>query len=79
MSSVNSILLGDTFFRKYVISFDKINSRIGFYGPHNLVYVVGQNWFKLAQIVMAIMFLALSAIGVIGWLWDRRKFNLTAT
>lgn len=63
LSSVNSILLGDTFFRKYVISFDKINSRIGFYGPHNLVYVVGENWFKQAQNAMAILFLVIAVGG----------------
>ena len=79
LSSVNSIILGDTFFRKYIISFDKINSRIGFYGPHNLVYVVGEDWFKQSQIVMAILFLLFAVIGVFGWLWDRRKFGQTVT
>jgi hypothetical protein len=37
ISTVQNILLGDIFFRKYVITFDKLNQQIGFYGNINFL------------------------------------------
>jgi hypothetical protein len=37
ISSVSELLLGDIFFRNYVITFDKRNKRIGFAGNLDLL------------------------------------------
>lgn len=37
MSTVSSILLGDIFFRNYIITFDKLNKRLGFVGNIGLI------------------------------------------
>ena len=52
-SSASSLLiLGDVFFRSYIVTFDKANSQIGFYGNTTLIETVGVSFFALSQYIM---------------------------
>ena len=46
------MLLGDTLFMEYVITFDKLTSRIGFQGDIDNVIVFGEQQFLISQYIM---------------------------
>jgi hypothetical protein len=64
----NFILLGDTLFQNYVITFDKQKSRIGFSGNYETIDLIGtdsQVYFYDSQISMAIIAGLLSIVFII--------------
>lgn len=78
MSKNNYILLGDTFFRNYIITFDKQNAQIGFSGNYRLVSVIGvnsQTYLQRGQIAMASIcaLLSIVVIALLCLMWGSSK------
>jgi hypothetical protein len=71
LSTVQNILLGDIFFRQYVITFDKLNQQIGFYGNINFLQNVELNGgdtvgYAMLGTVGLLFFMAVAAYCVLG-------------
>lgn len=56
-----NIVLGDIFFKEYVLTFDKEKKRLGFMGDLLPVHFIGSSYFELSQYI--VMSLSLFAVG----------------
>jgi hypothetical protein len=79
IADANTIIFGLPVFWNYTISFDKKNSRIGFYGRSQPVYVISgkTGYFLLTQYIMCGVMLALFISGltvhIARYIRNRRK------
>jgi hypothetical protein len=74
-TSGNQIILGDVFFREYIVSFDRNNLRVGFYGKFTPVQTFDPAYFVLIQYIMCGACIVLSFIGIGLWIYVRSAFQ----
>ncbi len=73
LPTVSQIILGDTFLRGYIISFDRLNTRVGFYGQTTPVFTFDFMYFNIIQYVLCGLGMILAFTGIGLWLSDRVK------
>lgn len=74
-TSGNQIILGDTFFREYIITFDRPNLRLGFYGTYTLIQTYDPQYFVLIQYIMCGACVLLGFVGIGLWIYVRSAFQ----
>lgn len=72
------IILGDVFFREYIVSFDRVNAKVGFYGNTAPVYVFDPDYFVVLQYVVCGAVFVLAIVGIVMWLRDRTRMERKA-
>ena len=53
----DQIVLGNAFFKEYIITFDKLNKRLGLMGNLLPVHIIGSEYFELAQYIVMSLFI----------------------
>lgn len=74
-TSGNQIILGDTFFREYIITFDRPNLRLGFYGTYTPIQTYDPQYFVLIQYIMCGACVLLGFVGIGLWIYVRSAFQ----
>lgn len=72
---MSQIILGDVFFRYYTISFDRVNTQVGFYGQITPVHSFDPAYFVIIQYIMCGLCIVLAFTGITLWLIDRSKME----
>lgn len=75
LNSLDLIILGDVFFRGYTISFDRINTRVGFYGQTTKVYTFDYMYFNYIQYILCGLGIILASTGIGLWLYERGRLE----
>lgn len=75
LTTVSQIILGDVFFRQYTISFDRIDTQVGFYGKITQINKFDPSYFNIIQYIMCGLCLILGFTGIALWLIDRSKME----
>lgn len=88
LSTVSEILLGDIFFQGYIVTFDKLNSQLGFKGDLALVQnvfkkgsqlfgYISMGWIGLAILVGLIAYCSLDQASQVGPTYDTIEITTT--
>ncbi len=75
LDDVGSILLGDIFFRQYVVSFDKFDGLVGFYGNTRQIFIYDSQSFLISQYVLCAFMAGIALLGLGLWLFSRSNLD----
>ena len=75
LSTVSLIILGDVFLRGYTVSFDRVNTRVGFYGAITPVFVFDIMYFNLIQYILCGLGVLLTSAGIGLWIYERAQLE----
>jgi len=63
--------------REYIVSFDRSNARVGFYGTITLIQTIDPQYFVLLQYILCGAYITLGFAGIGLWIYIRSSFQKT--
>ncbi len=80
--STDVIILGDVFMRGYIITFDRVNTRMGFYnkgssgnGSGDVFSTFDPTYFVFLQYIMGFFGLVMTVMGIGLWAMNKKVLN----